>query len=90
MTTAKSLGKWILAGCLVLLMGAGLPAVGVQTAGAAPKAAKKATEEPRPVIQVDRTHVDLGEVDEGRALVHDFVVKNVGKAPLHIERVRPG
>ncbi len=43
-----------------------------------------------PVMQVSEATYDFGEVPEGGELVHDFIIKNTGKAELRIEQVRPG
>lgn len=43
-----------------------------------------------PVIQMPETIFDFGELQEGDEVSHDFTVKNVGKATLQIEQVRPG
>jgi Protein of unknown function (DUF1573) len=48
------------------------------SAGAAPKAVV-----PEPVA-------DLGTVDRGETVTHDFVVRNEGDAPLELLEVRPG
>ncbi len=76
---------------LVLLL------AGVGSAGSGKNAGKDEktssevqTSTPQPRIQIDQAVVDLGEIREGEPLVHDFVVKNVGDAPLHIRDVRPG
>lgn len=40
-----------------------------------------------PVVQVPETSFDFGEVVEGKDYVHDFIIKNVGTAPLEIKKV---
>lgn len=42
---------------------------------------------PRAVI--DETVYDAGRVDTGTEIVHDFIIRNEGTAPLHITDVRP-
>lgn len=44
----------------------------------------------QPRILLDSTQFYAGEVDEGTVIVHDFTVKNTGKAPLTIEKVKAG
>jgi len=77
--------------CLVMLVGNG-PAAPCSETGTVPAGAKEKTGSPtpRPAIRVDKLHVDLGEVSEDGALLHDFLVRNEGDAPLHIQDVRPG
>jgi len=43
-----------------------------------------------PQILIEEPEFDLGEVEEGQVVTHDFVVKNVGNQPLKITRVAPG
>jgi hypothetical protein len=44
----------------------------------------------KPEIFVPQLRHDFGKVFEQEKYVHDFVVKNRGKADLIIERVKPG
>lgn len=46
--------------------------------------------EAKPSISVAESVYDFGEADEGGEIVHDFVVRNAGQAPLEINQVRPG
>lgn len=43
----------------------------------------------RPIAQVDKLTHDFGEVWGGQSLRHEFVIRNAGKEPLKILRVRP-
>jgi hypothetical protein len=43
-----------------------------------------------PKIELPVKKMDFGKVKEDKKIVKDFVVKNVGKAPLNIESVTPG
>jgi hypothetical protein len=56
------------------------------------KAKPAASEAPQasPVIQIPEATFDFGEVPEGGQVLHDYVIKNTGKAELLIERVQPG
>jgi hypothetical protein len=56
----------------------------------APRLSLAANVQDTPSIQVPESTFDFGEVMEGGEIVHDFVVKNTGKAVLQIEQVRPG
>lgn len=46
-------------------------------------------ETPAPRAVVDQTVYDAGPVETGEEIVHDFVIRNEGDAPLHITDVRP-
>jgi hypothetical protein len=80
--------------CLFMLLGC----ICLATAHAADPAAKPskakptASEAPQgtPVIQIPEATFDFGEVPEGGQVVHDYRIKNTGKAELLIERVQPG
>ena len=43
-----------------------------------------------PKIELPIKKIDFGNVRQDRKIIKDFVVKNVGKAPLNIESVTPG
>ena len=43
-----------------------------------------------PVIFLDSTSYDAGEVWEGDVVSHDFSVKNTGTSELIISKVKPG
>ncbi len=40
-----------------------------------------------PLAEVPEKFYDFGDLTHGKEYVHDFVVKNVGTAPLEIKRV---
>ena len=40
-----------------------------------------------PKISVDQPFFDLGRIDEGKPIMHTYVVKNLGNEDLQIERV---
>ncbi len=42
----------------------------------------------QPSIQVKQPDYDFGMILEGTVIEHEFTVKNTGKVPLNIERVR--
>ena len=44
----------------------------------------------KPHLSLDAPKFDAGEVDEGAVIVHGFTVKNTGRAPLNIEKVKAG
>ena len=43
-----------------------------------------------PRMEISETTFDFKEAFEGEKVSHDFVVKNTGKAVLHISEVRRG
>ena len=43
-----------------------------------------------PHLSLDAPKFDAGEVDEGTVIVHGFTVKNTGRGPLNIEKVKAG
>jgi hypothetical protein len=43
-----------------------------------------------PVALFPETNVDVGEVIQGNFIEHDFIVRNMGTAPLEILSVKPG
>jgi hypothetical protein len=45
---------------------------------------------PRPLLQVVDREVDLGTLYRGDEAEARFELRNVGDAPLHIQRVKPG
>lgn len=49
-----------------------------------------ATSQGNPSISVAENVYDFGEAAEGGEVVHDYIVKNTGQAPLEINQVRPG
>ena len=55
-----------------------------------PKPATQAVPQNAPSIQIPEATYDFGEVAEGKEVVHDFKIKNTGKAELQIDQVRPG
>ena len=75
---------------VLLLAGGGLAGSGKKAGKGEETSSEAQTSTPQPRIQIDQAVVDLGEIREGKPLVHDFVVKNVGDAPLHIRSVKPG
>jgi len=44
----------------------------------------------QPKLTLNSIQYDAGEVYEGNVIVHDFIVKNTGKAQLNIEKVKAG
>lgn len=42
-----------------------------------------------PRLQVDQSIFDFGKVMQGTQVVHDFTLRNVGDAPLEIDKVQP-
>jgi len=51
--------------------------------------ASTASAEAKPVISLNSTTYDFGTVAQGAKVVHDFEIKNVGKADLMVQRVAP-
>jgi hypothetical protein len=49
-----------------------------------------ASKQDQPHLSLDAPQFDAGEVDEGAVIVHGFTVKNTGRAPLNIEKVKAG
>ncbi len=43
-----------------------------------------------PSVQLAETSFNFGNMSEGKDYVHDFKIKNVGKAELQIKKVLPG
>ncbi|MEE9270346.1 MAG: DUF1573 domain-containing protein [Candidatus Krumholzibacteria bacterium] len=43
-----------------------------------------------PVVLIEETRHDFGEIFEQKVYKHSFVIKNVGTADLKIEKVQPG
>ncbi|MEA3359806.1 MAG: hypothetical protein U9R17_10455 [Thermodesulfobacteriota bacterium] len=43
-----------------------------------------------PKIKVDMLIYDFGQVNQGQAVIHDFIVHNQGNAVLEIKNVKPG
>lgn len=74
----------ILALCAVLLC-----TVAALPLAAQPADAADAADEPRPKAVVDGAIYDAQRVDVGEKIVHDFVIRNEGDAPLHVTDVRP-
>jgi len=62
------------------------PAFAATTAPSAKHQAPAAAAQPS--IQIKQPEYDFGVVMEGTEIEHEFTVKNTGKAPLNIERVR--
>ena len=44
----------------------------------------------QPHLVIDSTSHDVGEVWEGEDIIHSFIVKNTGTAPLAIKKVKAG
>lgn len=42
-----------------------------------------------PIIYIDNPTIDIGEIDEGKAAIHTFIIKNIGNKDLKIENVKP-
>jgi hypothetical protein len=78
---------FVFLGCICLTS-----AYAADSAGKPPKAKPAAPEvsQGTPAIQIPESTYDFGEVPEGGEVVHDFKIKNTGKAELVIERVQPG
>jgi hypothetical protein len=57
-----------------------------------PPAATPAIADPgkAPKIELPVKKLDFGKVGQDKTILKDIVVKNVGKAPLNIESVKPG
>ncbi len=49
-----------------------------------------AAAQPVPKVEIESLSYDFGSVFEGNDVIHDFVIKNTGDAPLDIEKVRTG
>ena len=43
-----------------------------------------------PVVFWTEKNYEFKEIPEGTPVVHDFILKNTGNAPLHIEKVLTG
>jgi hypothetical protein len=43
-----------------------------------------------PKIKVDMLIYDFGQINQGQAVSHDFIVHNQGNAVLEIKNVKPG
>ncbi len=41
------------------------------------------------VMVIPESRFDFGEADEGSVVTHEFTIRNIGKAPLHIHKVSP-
>lgn len=72
-----NLSRWVLR---VLI---GCFAIGPHLALAAPSGAETAS------IVIAETNYNFGELSEMAPFSHDFIVKNSGKATLHIRNVEP-
>lgn len=87
-TMKRALGLFlsILAGCYCLCW-----APAIDAAGEAPKSnpVAPAAAPSAPVIQFPEQTYDFGEAFEGTELTREFKVKNIGKADLQIDQVRP-
>ena len=62
--------------------------LGIALAQGAQEAVKEQTAVP--VIVVEESIHDFGQVSQGEAVTHDFRVLNQGTAPLEIKKVKPG
>jgi hypothetical protein len=69
----------------LVLVGTGLGQTPPTTAPAAPDEQKPAGQ---PRIKLDESEFDFGKVWEGKTVRREFVIANVGNAPLEIESVR--
>lgn len=49
-----------------------------------------AVAQPAPKAELESLSHDFGSVLEGNDVIHGFVIKNTGDAPLDIEKVRTG
>ena len=49
-----------------------------------------AENEQGPTVVFPQTHYEFSQVLEGTTVVHEFVIKNKGDAPLNVERVKTG
>jgi len=53
--------------------------------------AKDAQEtESRPEVKLIESSYKFETITEGKEIIHDFIIKNVGNAPLDVLRVKPG
>ncbi len=43
-----------------------------------------------PVVEMSERSFNFGDMYQDQSYVHEFVIKNVGDAPLEIKRVAPG
>lgn len=43
-----------------------------------------------PIVVVEESNYDFGQVSEGEVVTHEFRVLNKGTAPLEIKNVKPG
>ncbi|MFQ5510906.1 MAG: DUF1573 domain-containing protein [Candidatus Krumholzibacteriia bacterium] len=59
-------------------------ALAVMTAGVA------LGDEEGPVVLIEQTRHDFGEIFEQKMYKHAFTIKNIGTADLRIEKVQPG
>ena len=75
-----------LAGALTLAFAPVLPA---QAPAATPVPAKAADAASGPKLVVPEDKKDVGTVPKGEAIKHVFVLKNTGKADLHVTDVKP-
>ena len=46
--------------------------------------------QPAPIAFLSETKYEFEAVPEGSQVVHDFILKNTGSAPLHVEKVLTG
>lgn len=81
--SVRSLGSALVAVFVVLKAATAIAASGSS-------ATDPAKEPNGPRIAIENPTVDAGDVMENGVVSHDFVVRNVGSAPLTIEQVRPG
>ena len=75
------IAKWCVCCAFIWCFGPGF-------AGAAGNSPSPSTPEV-PSISVPETDFNFGEVTETEPISHDFIIRNGGKAPLHIKNVAP-
>jgi hypothetical protein len=69
--------------CFALAVANCPPASAQGPAGSSPALATQGG----PLAEVPEKLYDFGDMSDGKEYVHDFVVKNVGTAPLEIKKV---
>ncbi len=62
------------------------PFVAVHEMGEGPKIAFLPRDEPQPKIQISEANYDFGNIGPQDIVEHEFVIRNVGEAPLTISR----
>ena len=64
-------------------------AVSGMAAAAAPAPTPAPKEKTKPMLQVEKTTLDLGEVKPGTTVKGEFVFRNTGKRPVKILKAAP-